>query len=92
MSVCKRCGSEILFRKRPGAHPRSRGAWVPLEPQSDPRGMYAIVNDRVVLADRSTPEDAPRHHPHAVFCEGAGRPRRSLLSEPSDPDADPIPF
>lgn len=90
MSVCKRCGAAILFRKRPGMHPRERGAWVPLEPQSDPRGMYAIVNDRVVLADRSAPEDAPRHHPHSAFCEGAGRQRRSPMIEPTD--ADEIPF
>lgn len=80
MSHCRRCGGAIRFAKRPGAKPCEPGAFVALEPKPEAGGLYAIVNDRVMLADRDTPKDAPRHHPHEAFCAAAGKPRRSALA------------
>jgi hypothetical protein len=80
MATCKQCGTPIQWGKRKGVSPRDRGAFIALEPRQDPHGIYAIVDDRVVLADSDTPEDAPRHQPHQAFCEAQFRPRRSPLS------------
>ncbi len=80
MPTCKQCGEPILFKKRPGAKPYEPGAFIALETDADPHGIYAIVNDRVVFAHAGTPSSAPRHHPHAAMCSAAGRPRRSMTS------------
>lgn len=78
MAACSRCRAPIRWAKRPGFKPHEKGAFLALEPKPDARGIYAIVDDRVVLWETSTPKDAPRYHAHEVFCEAAGQPRRKL--------------
>jgi hypothetical protein len=81
MPSCKKpgCGAAFIWGLKRGMKPKEPGAFIALEPEESPHGLYAIVDGRVVPADEA-PKDAPRHVPHAVFCEGNVKPRRSPLS------------
>lgn len=78
MAECKRpgCNAPIKWAKRPGHKPHEANAFVALDPDPRDDGIYALVNDRVVLWDPATPKDAVRYMPHAATCSAQQRLRR----------------
>jgi len=80
MPECRKCGTTaVRWGKRAGKRPHEPRAFVLLDAEPNPAGIYAIVDDRVVLAC-DAPADAPKYTPHEAMCDAAGVPRRRLES------------
>ena len=79
MANCRRCQAPIKWGKRPGKAPREPGAFVALEPDPSPQGIYVIRDDRVHPIDLADEPELPRWLPHAAMCSAEGQPRRSPL-------------
>jgi hypothetical protein len=77
MPECRKCRTRaVKWAKRAGKAYGERGAFVLLDDQPNPVGVYAIVDQRLVLWE---PEHGPNNRwaPHEVFCEAEDRnPRR----------------
>jgi hypothetical protein len=59
--------------------PHERGAFIMLDPEPDPHGIYVIDDGRARLHEPG--DELPRYMPHQVTCEAEGVPRRSPLAK-----------
>lgn len=74
MASCKQgCGAPVFWAKRPGKKPYEPGAFVLLDAEPSPVGIYEIIDGRVVPIGHETAPDAKRYTPHSAMCEASNR-------------------